>query len=131
MQKKKRRVVRRAMKKKLPTDMPAIAPLLKVEVWEGEEVACDVTEEDDVAEVRVPLEIMDVVVLIRLAVDGGEAIEPTMMTFRYESVNTAAVAPQYMIYWSSRTLVMVTQAGAADGLDHTRRVNLRLREFRA
>jgi len=130
MQKRKRRVARRAMKKKLAMDMPAIAPLLNVEVWEGEEVACNVTKEDDVAEVRIPLEIVDVVVLIRLAVDGGEAIEPTMMTFGYESVNTAAVAPQYMIYWSSRTLVMVTQAGAADGLDHSCRVNLRLRELR-
>lgn len=129
---RKRRINRRARKKKLPTEMPAIAPLLRVEGEEGGEVDCDATEEDVVEEVMELLAVVDVVVLVGSAVDrGGEAVEPAVMRFRYESVMTVSVAPQYMIYWSSRTLIMVTQAGAADGLGHNCRVNLCLCGFRA
>ena len=107
---------------KLPTDMPAIAPLLRVDVAEREVVGGGATEEDDVAEVEGLLgdeDEVEVVVFVGLVVDEkGEAVEPAVMRFRYESVTAVAVAPQYMMYWSSRILVMVTQAGAAEELDH-------------
>ena len=59
------------------------------------------------------------VVFVGVVFDGGEeAVEPVVTRFRYESVTTVAVAPQNMMYWSSRALLMMTQAGAVDGLDH-------------
>lgn len=105
-------------------DRPAMAPLLSVDVdvEDGVAVGGGSASEEYVAAARVKevLEEVDVVVvLVDFVVDeGAEAVEPAVMRFRYESVTTLAVAPQYMMYWSSRALVMVTQAGAAEGLDH-------------
>lgn len=112
--------------RRLPMDRPAMAPLLSVDVdvdvEDGVAVGGGSAGEEDVAaaEGKEVLEGVDVVVvLVESVVDGGgEAVEPAVMRFRYESLTTVAVAPQYMMYWSSRALVMVTQAGAAEGLDH-------------
>lgn len=44
---------------------------------------------------------------------GSPAVEPPPTRLWYEYVTTEAVAAQYMMYWCSRMLVIVTQAGAS------------------
>ena len=118
----------RARAKTLPTQIPAIAPLLKPGPEDGGGGgggdgggAGVLVEEDDDDVVGVLVELAALVFLGVLAVDvddgTGRAVDPpVVMKLRYESVTICAVGPQYMMYWFSRTLVIVTQEGAADGL---------------
>ena len=45
-------------------------------------------------------------------------MEPVVTRFTYDIVSNSAIWPQYIINWFSRTLRMVTHAGATDS-EHT------------
>jgi len=120
MQMSKNKADSRASATMPPRVIPAIASLLSPDdvdgagmLGDGDEVGeADETLGDEV----VVLVVLGLLGMFEVVVDGGLAIEPVVTGFRYESVMTSAVVLQYMMYWSSRTLVIVTQEGASDEL---------------